>query len=138
MAGLAEAQVELLDVGVVGELGGRALEDDAARFDDVATVRNRKGAMGVLLDEQRGHAELAVEPLDDREHLVDQPGREPERWLVEEQQARTCHERAPDRELLLSPARQVAGARRAESPQTRQKRIASVKVGGADPPRVSS
>src|SRR4051812_41523597 len=105
MAGLAEAEVELLDVGVADELGGGAFEDDAPGFDDVAAVRDRERAMGVLLDEQRGHAELAVEPLDDGKHLVDQPRREPERWLVEEQQARPGHERAPDREHLLLTAR---------------------------------
>src|ERR1041384_3539066 len=48
MAGLAEAQVELLDVGIVGELGGRPLEDDAARFDDVAAVRDGAGTAGGL------------------------------------------------------------------------------------------
>jgi len=58
----------------------------------------------VLLDEQDAHALLAIDGAHDAEDLAGDERREPERGLVEEEQARPQHERAPDREhLLLAP-----------------------------------
>src|SRR5690606_18790586 len=59
---LAEAEVELVDVGVLPQLGGRALQHDPALLHDVAVVGYLQGAPGVLLHDKHGQAPLLVEP----------------------------------------------------------------------------
>src|SRR5262245_62241458 len=66
--------------------------------------------IGVLLDEEDGNALLLVEIANDREDLLDDEGRETERRLVEEQEARAAHQRAGDGQHLLLAARQGAAA----------------------------
>jgi hypothetical protein len=76
----------------------------------VAAMRRAQGVVGVLLDEQDGHAVVAVELADDLEDLLDVERRQAERGLVEQQQLRPAHQRAGDRQHLLLAARQRAGA----------------------------
>jgi len=57
----------------------------------------------VLLDEEDREA-LAVQPADQREHLVHEQRREAERGLVEDEQPRLGHQPAADREHLLLAA----------------------------------
>src|ERR1700730_4508378 len=58
------AEVEFLDVFVVAQLGGRAVEHHLALFHDVAVACDRKGGARVLLHQQDGDAEVAVDLLD--------------------------------------------------------------------------
>src|ERR671915_442256 len=67
LAGLGEAEIELLHVGVALELVRRPLQDDAAVLHDVAVVGDAQGEARVLLDDQDRRVELPVEPLDDLE-----------------------------------------------------------------------
>jgi len=65
--------------------------------------------MGVLLDQEYGGA-LAVEIADDLENLLHDDGRQAERRLVQEEQARSRHEGAADGQHLLLTAAERAGA----------------------------
>ena len=64
---------------------------------------------GVLLDDEDGEAVLAVQALEDLEDLADDHRREPERRLVEHQQARARHQRAAEGEHLLLAAGERPG-----------------------------
>src|SRR5438309_5038067 len=77
-AGLAEAEVELADVVVAAQLGGRTVEDDPAVLHDVAVIRDAQGHLGVLLDEQERRPPLLVDLADDVEDLAHEERREPE------------------------------------------------------------
>ena len=55
---------------------------------------------------------VGVDALDQREQLLDQERREPERRLVEDQQLRLGHQAAADRQHLLLAAGERAGALR--------------------------
>ena len=82
-------------------------------------MRNLERLADVLLDEQDRQA-FGVQPLHQREHLVDPHRREPQRWLVEDQQPRFGHQRAADREHLLLSAGERAGALRGPLLQPRK------------------
>src|SRR5438445_12155504 len=77
-AGLAEPQVELADVVVAAQLGGRTVEDDPAVLHDVAVIRDAQSHLGVLLDEQERRPPLLVDLADDVEDLAHEERREPE------------------------------------------------------------
>ena len=109
----AQAQIELLDVLVVGDRLRVAVEHDTAVLHHVAVLRVLQGDGGVLLGEQHGHALLAVEPAHDVEDLGHQHRGEAHRRLVEQHQRRPRHQRAADGEHLLLAARDVAGGHRA-------------------------
>ena len=101
------AQVEPLHVLARGQLGGGPRERDPADLEHRGVVGHRQRHRGVLLDEHdRGalRVDLADHPADARDHLRG----EPERRLVEQQQARARHEGAADREHLLLAAGQQA------------------------------
>src|SRR5262245_12753039 len=71
LAGVAAApEVELLDILVGAERPTRAIEHDSALLHDVTVVGHLQGHVRILLNQQHGDAELAVEALDDREHLL--------------------------------------------------------------------
>src|SRR5207249_1236322 len=57
----------------------------------------------VLLDQENGDA-FGVNAADDGEHLEDDERCQAERWLVEQQELRLCHERPRDCEHLLLAA----------------------------------
>src|SRR5213080_2526973 len=91
------SEVRPSDGVVPAELGGRARHDNAARFEEVGMIGEVERRRDVLLDEQHAHALVA-------DDLAGDERRQPERGLVEEQQAWPQHERPPDREhLLLAP-----------------------------------
>src|SRR5471032_167851 len=79
-AGAGNAEVELLDVFVAGQFGGRAFHHHAAVLQDVAEVRVAQRDAGVLLGQQEGDVLLAVQVLDDAEDLVDDLRRDAHRW----------------------------------------------------------
>jgi hypothetical protein len=81
------AQVGALEVLVLQQLGGRALEYDLPGRQDVAAVRDGQRHRRVLLHHQDRDAG-GVDGLDDPEVLLDQRGRQPHRRLVHQQQAR--------------------------------------------------
>ena len=64
-----------------------------------------------------------------REDHVDDGRREPERRLVEQEHVRRRDERAPDRELLLLPARERAGLAVAELRQHRKELVGARRAG---------
>src|SRR5262245_64255667 len=79
--GLAQAEVELAHVLVAAQLGGRALEDDAAVLHDVAVVGEAQRDLRVLLDEQERRLLLVVDLAGDVEDLALQQRRPPPRSL---------------------------------------------------------
>src|SRR5437870_438697 len=75
---LVEAEIELLDVGVLPHRLGRSFEDDAAIFHDVAMVGDVERHGGVLLDQQHGQVLLLPQPADYTEDLLDEKRRQAE------------------------------------------------------------
>src|SRR5437867_10966399 len=104
------SEVRASDGVVPAELGRRPRHDDAARLEEVGVIGEVERRRDVLLDEQDAHALLAVDGAPDAEDLAGDERRESERGLVEEEQARPQHERAPDREPpLLAPGAAPGG-----------------------------
>src|SRR5439155_7319862 len=60
-----EPEVELLDVLVLADRPGVAVEDDAPVLHHVPVLREPERHRGVLLGEQDGHPRLAVHPAHD-------------------------------------------------------------------------
>src|SRR2546426_7152862 len=89
------SEVRASDGVVPAELGRRPRHDDAARLEEVGVIGEVERRRDVLLDEQDAHALLAVDGAHDAEDLAGDERRESERGLVEEEQARPEHERAP-------------------------------------------
>src|SRR5438034_1969024 len=89
------SEVRPSDGVVPAELGGRARHDDAARLEEVGMIGKVERRRDVLLDEQDADALLPVDRVHDPEDLTGDERREPERGLVEEQQARPQHECPP-------------------------------------------
>src|SRR2546428_257155 len=104
LADAGEPQVELLDVLVLADRPGVAVEDDAPVLHHVAVLSEPERHRGVLLGEQDGDARLTVHAADDLEDLVHQHRRQAHRGLVEEHEPGPGHERAADRHHLLLAA----------------------------------
>ena len=77
----------------------------------------------VLLDEQHRDALLLVQAHEELRELLDDERREPERELVDGEQARLGHQRAPDRDHLLLAAGRLSGWPLAQLAQLRQQRV---------------
>src|SRR6516225_709002 len=76
---------------------------DAALGEHIAVMGNGKCLVYVLLDQEDCDAAL-VDVSDDLEIFFDINRREPERWLVDQQQLRRRHQATPDRDHgLLAP-----------------------------------
>src|SRR5262252_5065648 len=92
---------------VLRELRAGAGHRDLADLQHVGAVRHPERGLGVLLDQQDGHALLLVDLADDLEDRSQHGGREAQRRLVEEEEPRPHHERPGDRQhLLLATAEQ--------------------------------
>src|SRR5256884_1827186 len=100
------AEVGAADRFVPLQLRARPRDRDAPNLEDVGAGRRRERKARVLLDDQHRQALLLVQLADDGEEVGHDPGREPERGLVQEQQARPLHQRTGERELLLLAAAQ--------------------------------
>src|SRR5436190_14736013 len=99
------AEVELLDVGMVAQARGIAIEDDAAVLQHVAVIDNLQRHGGALLHHHHGQRQLAAD-LDQPPHdVIDDHGRETQRQLIDEEQLGPAHERAGDRQHLPFAAR---------------------------------
>src|SRR5437879_7228027 len=104
-ASLSHAEVAVLDVRACTELGRGAAPHDLALLEDVVSVGDPRQRGHVLVDQQdRLPARLEVDQA--APDLRPDERREPLRCLVEDEQARVRHERAPDREHLLLAARE--------------------------------
>src|ERR1017187_9103629 len=100
---------ELLpDARVAGEVLRAARERDAARLEDAGVVGESEGVRHILLDEEDGDACLANGGKRG-EHFADEARGKAESRLVEEEEARACHEAAADRAHLLLSSRERAG-----------------------------
>src|SRR5436190_2515561 len=100
-------QIRLLHFGVLLQLRRLVRQRDGAGLEDVAAVRYVERRVRVLLDQEDRRA-LVVDLLDGLVDPLDEDRREPHPGLVEEQQPRLRHQRAPDSEHLLLAARHRA------------------------------
>src|SRR3990172_3875641 len=102
------AQVGVPDFRVLEQRRGGIGENNFTAFHDVAAMTDPERKLGILLHQQQRHAFLG-NTLDGVKNLLYQHGREPHARLVEQQQARTAHERPADRQHLLFTARKRSG-----------------------------
>src|SRR5205823_4115468 len=94
------AEVELLDVGMVAQARGIAIEDDAAVLQHIAVIDDMQRHGGALLHDHHGQRQLAAD-LDQPPHdVVDDNGRETQRQLIDEKQLGPADERAGDGQHL--------------------------------------
>src|SRR6266542_2338281 len=117
----SDPEVRGADLRVRRELRARPLEPDPPGLDHRAPLRDLERLAQVLLDEEHGDAGRV--PLGDRaHHLLDEDRREAEARLVEHEEPRLRHERAPDRAHLLLPAGEAAGDLATPLAQPRERR----------------
>src|SRR5690349_4736291 len=109
LSGGGSPEVELGDVGVLGEPGGAAVEHDAAIFQDIAVVDDAQGQGRVLLDDQQRQGQRAADGEQALQEIGDDDGGEPQRQFVDEQQFGVAHERGGNGQHLPLAARQQAG-----------------------------
>src|SRR3989441_11336194 len=128
------AEVGLADPRVAREIRRRAFGDDAPLLEDVRPGGDRERLDDVLLDQQHRDA-VGVDAGDDLEHLIDDLWREPERWLVEQQESRHGHQRPTDGDHLLLPAGERAGELSPALAQGRKGRVDPLEAPAAQPPR---
>src|SRR6185312_14743192 len=107
----AEIVVQFLDIRVQFDVS--ELVDDTSIFHDVVAVRNGRGEAEILLNQKDGES-LRLERADGLADLLDDDGREAFRRLVEEQQACTGAQDAPDRQHLLLAAGELGALTGAE------------------------
>src|ERR1022692_2469659 len=79
-----ETEVGVAEAFVSGEPPGLLISNDPTEVQHHTTVRNRKRAAGVLLDQQDGQPECVRELANATHDLRDQQRRQPERRLVEQ------------------------------------------------------
>src|SRR5947207_5943432 len=103
--GALKPQVKLADELVVVELVGvAAFEGDLAVHDDVAAIGDADRLVEILFGHQDGQLEAVLQLLDLVDRAVDQDRREPDRWLVDHEDARRRHQPAGQRQHLLLAA----------------------------------
>ena len=71
-----EPEIELLDVLVGAQGGGRAVHYDPTVFEDVAVTGVAQCDVGVLLGDQKADILFLVQPVDDAEDFLDELRRE--------------------------------------------------------------
>ena len=108
-------------VSQVFELAGRPRQGHAADLEDGGPIGDIERQRGVLLDEHDRRA-LRVDLTHHFAYAFDHQRREAQGRLVEQQQLRLAHERAPDGEHLLLAARQQHGALAPALGQLREER----------------
>ena len=85
-----------------------ALQRDLAVDHDIAAMRELERVVGILLDQKHRQLVALIERANGGENLLHQERRETERGLVEENKARTAHQRTADRQHLLLATRERA------------------------------
>src|SRR5260370_32445073 len=118
-----------LDLVAFQHLTTAARMGDAAVDHHIAAMRELEGVERVLLDQEYGELLLRVERADGLENLPGDERGEPERGLVEQQEAWPAHQRARDRQHLLLAARQRAAALVQPFAQTREQRKYAGEIG---------
>src|SRR5436190_7619698 len=103
------AEVGTADGFVCAQLVARTVDDDASDLEHVRTSGRGEREVRVLLDDEDRGALVAVELGEDVEDLLDDQRCEPERGLVEQEESRASHQRAPECEHLLLAAGERAG-----------------------------
>src|SRR2546428_6681908 len=102
-------EIGLADRFVREELVARSRDDDPTHLEDVRARGMRQGEVGVLLHDEDRHPVLLLHACECFEDLLHDQGCEAERWFVEQEELRSRHHRAPEREHLLLAARHRAG-----------------------------
>src|SRR5215216_6651819 len=102
------AEIELLDIAVLAQPLGRAVEHDAAVFHDIGIVGDLKRERRALLDEQDGQPKLAPDVDQSAQQVLHHHRREAERQLVHQQQFGPADEGAGNGEHLPLATRQQA------------------------------
>src|SRR6516164_4263624 len=125
---LGHAEIELLDVLVLAQCLGLAVEHHAAVLQHIAVTRVLQRHAGILLREQERHRLLGVEIADDLENLLDQLRREPHRRFVQQDRLRPRHQRASNRTHLLFAAGDISGGGAAPFLQPREIGIDQLEV----------
>src|SRR5437868_4442531 len=87
----------------------RAMVHNPARLEQIRGVCELERESRVLLDQQDRDLLLAIDPTHDREDVLDDERCETERWLVQQKQRGSGHQRPRDREHLLLASRERAG-----------------------------
>src|SRR5215211_7384665 len=98
---------------VLAKLVGGARQRDLSRLQHIGPIRDVEGEVGVLFHQQHGDALFAVQLTEAAEEILHDDGREAERRLVEQQQARPAHQRPSDRQHLLLATAQASRQLRA-------------------------
>ena len=121
------------------QLRTRPRDGDAAHLEDERGRRELERDVRVLLDDEHREPLVVVQLLDDPKDLADEQRREPERRLVEQQQARPLHESTGKRQHLLLASAQGAGLLRPPFLEPREVRLhPCVVVAQSAPPRVGA
>src|SRR5262245_39127260 len=103
-------EIELADQVVVVELvGGAALEGDLAVHDDVAGIGDAQRLGEILLGHEHGELVALLELLDGVDSAADHDRAQAHRGLVDQEDARSRHQRAAERQHLLLAAAHAAG-----------------------------
>src|SRR5438046_210930 len=103
------AEVRASDGFVALQRRAGPVDHDPPDLEHVGAARRREREARVLLHGEHGQPLVLVQLADDVVEAGDDERREPERRLVEQQEARTLHERPRQRELLLLAAAQRPG-----------------------------
>src|SRR5262245_57935396 len=124
----SDPQVRAAYVVVVGELVGGTGDRDRPRLEDVAAAGDPERECGVLLDDQHREPVVAVEVAEHPEQFLRDDGREAERRLVEQHEARPAHERTRDGEHLLFAAAHAPRQLTAAVGEAREHRVPTLGV----------
>src|SRR4029079_1694772 len=103
-------KVRRADFRTLEQFAANSAERDLAIDHDISAMRELERMECILLDQEYGQVVAPVQFPNGRENLVNQEGCEPERRLVENEQAWATHQRAADRQHLLLATRQRAAA----------------------------
>ena len=117
------AEVGAPDLFEPFEVTASALEDDAARLEDVRPLAQRERERRALVDEQDRHPVLLVQPQEELGELLHEQRSKSERELVDGQKPGLGHERPADRDHLLLPAGGPAGRPLAKLAELRQQGV---------------
>src|SRR5262249_21057627 len=105
-----KSEIELADQVVVVQLvDGIAGERDLAVDDDVAAVGDAQGLGKVLLRHQHRQLVLVLQLLDLLDRAADQYRRQPNRGLIDKENAGRQHQRTRKRQHLLLASAHAAG-----------------------------
>src|SRR4051794_39972648 len=113
-------------VGGIDQCDTTGLQYDAA-------IGDRQRMLYVLFDQQHGQT-AAIEGADDAKNFRHDAWRQSQRWFVEDQQLRTCHQSTRDRDHLLLPAGERSRKLRATLMQDREQAIDLVQALGSPCP----